>query len=151
MFEKATVIKGYEGLTKLVWQKAAIWIFINRQDFFFNWDSHYARLNSHYEAWTYKKKKHKKIKAYRKSIYKEPTVNRCLLILDLKPGQKKTFYRQRIPESSCAKKETVDIDILVTSRNGDRRIMQSIRIMSRPPMRKRTWNQWSQFWRTLPK
>ena len=41
-------------------------------------------------------------------------------------GQRKAFYRQRIPESSCARKETVDIDILVTSRNGDRKIMQSI-------------------------
>ena len=36
-------------------------------------------------------------------------------------GQRKAFYRQRIPESSCAKKETVDIDILVASRNGDRK------------------------------
>ena len=27
------------------------------------------------------------------------------------------FYRQIIPESSCARKEAVDIDILVTSRN----------------------------------
>ena len=27
---------------------------------FFNWDSLHARLNSHYEAWSYKKKKHKK-------------------------------------------------------------------------------------------
>ena len=43
-------------------------------------------------------------------------------------GQRKAFYRQRIPESSCARKETVDIDILVISRNGDRKIMQSIRI-----------------------
>ena len=25
-----------------------------------NWDSFHARLNSHYEAWSYKKKKHKK-------------------------------------------------------------------------------------------
>ena len=33
-------------------------------------------------------------------------------------GQRKAFYRQIIPESSCARKETVDIDILVTSRNG---------------------------------
>ena len=32
-------------------------------------------------------------------------------------GQRKAFYRQRIPESSCARKTTVDIDILVTSRN----------------------------------
>ena len=31
--------------------------------FFFNWDSFYTRLNSHYEAWSYKKKKHKKVKA----------------------------------------------------------------------------------------
>ena len=42
-------------------------------------------------------------------------------------GQRKTFYRQRIPEKrNCARKETVDIAILVTSRNGDRKIMQSI-------------------------
>ena len=34
-------------------------------------------------------------------------------------GQRKAFYRQRIPEPSFARKETVDIDILVTSRNGD--------------------------------
>ena len=53
-------------------------------------------------------------------------------------GQRKAFYRQRIPESSCTRKETVDIDILVTSRNGDGKIMQSIGITSRPPSRKRT-------------
>ena len=34
-------------------------------------------------------------------------------------GQRKAFYRHRIPESSCARKKTVDIDILVTSKNGD--------------------------------
>ena len=60
-------------------------------------------------------------------------------------GQRKAFYRQRIPEFSRAKKETVDIDILVTSRNGDRKIMQSIRITSRPSSTKRKWNQLSQF------
>ena len=60
-------------------------------------------------------------------------------------GQRKAFYRQRIPEFCCARKETVDTDILVTSRNGDRKIMQSIRITSRPPSRKRKWNQLSQF------
>ena len=48
-------------------------------------------------------------------------------------------------ESSRAREETVDIDILVTYRNGDRKIMQSIRITSRPPLRKRKWNQLSQF------
>ena len=48
-------------------------------------------------------------------------------------SQRKAFYRQRIPESSCTRKETVEIDILVTSRNGYREIMQSIRLMIRPP------------------
>ena len=60
-------------------------------------------------------------------------------------GQRKAFYRQRIPEFSCARKETVDIGILVTSRNGVRKIMQSIRITSRPSSRKWKWNQLSQF------
>ena len=64
------------------------------------------------------------------------SVNSRLQVTTIK-GQRKTFYRQRIPESSCARKETVDIDILVTSRNGDRKIMQSIRITSRPTSRKR--------------
>ena len=38
--------------------------------FFFNWDSLHARLNGYCRAWSYKKKKHKKIKikAYRESV-----------------------------------------------------------------------------------
>ena len=60
-------------------------------------------------------------------------------------GRRKVFHRQRIPELSCAGKKAVDIDILVTSRNGGTKIMQSIRITSRPPSRKRKWNQLSQF------
>ena len=60
-------------------------------------------------------------------------------------GKRKAFYRQRIPEFTCTRKETVDIEILVTSRNGDRKIIQSIRITSRPPSRKRKWNQLNQF------
>ena len=55
-------------------------------------------------------------------------------------GQRKAFFMQRIPESSCATKETVDIDTLVTSRNGNKKIMQSIRITSRPTFSKRKWN-----------
>ena len=35
---------------------------------FLNWDSLHARLNRHYEVWSYKKKKYKKIKACRKSV-----------------------------------------------------------------------------------
>ena len=54
-------------------------------------------------------------------------------------GQRKAFYAQGIPGSSCARKETVDIDILLTSRNYDIKIMQSIRITSRPPSRIRKW------------
>ena len=34
----------------------------------FNWDSLHARLKSHYEAWNYKKKKHKKIKTNSKPV-----------------------------------------------------------------------------------
>ena len=59
--------------------------------------------------------------------------------------QRKAFYRQRIPESSFARKDTIDIDILVTSRNGDRKIMKSIRITSRPSSTIRKWNQLNQF------
>ena len=44
-------------------------------------------------------------------------------------GQRNALHRQRTPEFSHARKETVDIDILLTSRNGDRKITQSIRIM----------------------
>ena len=36
--------------------------------FFFNWDSPHARLNSHYEAWSYKKRSTKKIIGYRKTV-----------------------------------------------------------------------------------
>ena len=60
-------------------------------------------------------------------------------------GQRKAFFRERIPEFSRARKETVDIEILVTSTNGGTKIMESIRITTRPPSRKRKWNQFSQF------
>ena len=36
--------------------------------FFFNWKSPHKRLNSHYEAWSYKKKSTKKITGYRKYV-----------------------------------------------------------------------------------
>ena len=35
---------------------------------------------------------------------------------------------QRIPEASCVSKKAVDIDILVTSGNGDSKIIQTNRI-----------------------
>ena len=45
-------------------------------------------------------------------------------------GQRKASYRKRILRPSYVRKETVDIDILVTYRNGHRKIIQFIRIMS---------------------
>ena len=60
-------------------------------------------------------------------------------------GQRKAFYRKRIPEPSCVSKGTVDIDILVKSRNVDREIIESIRVTCRPSLRKGKWNQLSQF------
>ena len=59
--------------------------------------------------------------------------------------QRKAFYRQIILESSYVRKETLDIGILVTYGNGDRKTMQSIRITIRPSSIKRKWNQVSQF------
>ena len=35
--------------------------------------------------------------------------------------QRKAFYRQRITEPSCVRKGTVEIDVIITSRNGDRK------------------------------
>ena len=56
-----------------------------------------------------------------------------------------SICRQIIPESSYARKETVAIDILITFRNSNREIMQSIRIKSGSLTRTRNWNQFSQF------
>ena len=60
-------------------------------------------------------------------------------------GQRKPFCKQRILESSCARKGTADIDILVTSRNSDTKIMQSIWITSRLTSKIRKLNQLNQF------
>ena len=87
---------------------------------------------------------------FRKNLQLNVSVNSRLKATQV-IGQRKVLYRQIIPESSCVRKETIDIDILVTSRNGDRKIMQSIRITSRPTSRKRKWNQLSQFGRTSTK
>ena len=36
------------------------------------------------QGWSYKKNKDNKVKAFRKSVQKEPPIKRCLLILDLR-------------------------------------------------------------------
>ena len=66
-------------------------------------------------------------------------------------GQWKAFNRQRIPAFSHARKETVDIDILVTSRNGEIKINQSIRITSRPPSYKGSGTSSASYEEHLPK
>ena len=47
----------------------------------------------------------------------------------------KAFYGKRALELRYANKETVDIDILTTSRSSDSQIMQFIRATSRPRLR----------------
>ena len=42
--------------------------------------------------------------------------------------------------SSSARKETVNINIFITSRNGDNEIIKSIRIPNRSTSRIRKWN-----------
>ena len=39
--------------------------FLAEETFFVNWDSLYSRLNSHYEAWSYKEKKRNKVNPLR--------------------------------------------------------------------------------------
>ena len=114
--------------------------------FFFNWDSRYARLKSHDEAWSYKKRKFNKIKAYTKSVLKESTVKRWLLILDFKP------FTSQLKGKHCIGREfqrNCWHRHLITSRNGERKIMLSIIITSRPPSRIKKWNQLIHFrWRS---
>ena len=84
-------------------------------------------------------------KLYRKNPRKKVSIKsrlKAIYIID----QRKVFCGQGIPETSCARKETVDIEILIISRRkGDRKIMQPIRIFSETATRMRTWNQFSQF------
>ena len=47
----------------------------------------------------------------------------------------KSFCRKRIPESSCARKESINKDILITRRKDDRKIMQPIRMTKGPAIR----------------
>ena len=44
------------------------YIYIHTYVYDINWDSLHAKMNSYDKAWSYKTKKHKKIKRYRKSL-----------------------------------------------------------------------------------
>ena len=109
-------------------------------------DSLHRRLNSHYEAWSYKKKKFKKIKAYRKYVQREPAVKKCLVILDLKPLRSEVKGKHSLGwKFQSLTVRGKNFVIFVTSRSGERKIIQSIRITIRSPSRIRKWNQLSQF------
>ena len=60
----------------------------------------------------------------------------CMLNKKKKKKHKKIKHTGNL-FTSCTRKETVDINILAKYKNGDRKIMQSIRITSRPPRKKR--------------
>ena len=68
---------------------------------------------------------------FRKNPKLEVFINSRLYI----KAQRKALSRQRFIESGFARKKTFDTDIFVTSRNGDRKIMQPMRIASEPPLR----------------
>ena len=58
---------------------------------------------------------------------------------------KESILQAQNPGNYLAKKGIVGIDILITSRNGDRKIIQPIRIMNGSATRMKKWNQFSQF------
>ena len=55
------------------------------------------------------------------------------------------FHREIIPGSSCTRKENVDIQILATSLNDNRKVMQATAITTGPTTITKKWNQFSQF------
>lgn len=64
-------------------------------------------------------------------------------------GQKKAFYRQRIPEFGFAKKE-MEINILITYSNGDKLIQTvkshtNVRVTSGSTTRMKKRNEFNQF------
>ena len=67
-------------------------------------------------------------KAYKKAVEKKkPKDKRYLLTLELKPFiniivQRKALCRIKIPESTCAREKIVGMGILITSRNGDKKL-----------------------------
>ena len=66
-------------------------------------------------GWSYMKKKHKNINSIQKICLKRTYSQKISVNSRLKAtkilGQRKAYYRTRIPESSCARKEPVDIDM----------------------------------------
>lgn len=68
---------------------------------------------------------------------------KSLLTLDLKRFS--SLIKRKHSQSTCTRKESGDIDILIISRNDGRKIKQPIRIMREFDMRMRKWNQLNLF------
>ena len=84
--------------------------------FRFSCDSLLARLNSPQKARSYKKQKYKRIKVYRKSAQKEPTDERCLLILHLNPLQDYKSSHKWQSQPMSKNKTTSKVSLKLNSR-----------------------------------
>ena len=73
---------------------------------FFVWDLLHARLNSHCKAWSYMKMKHKKIKAYRKSLQKESTAKAIQI-----RSKESILLGENLRVQLCEYKEAVEIHV----------------------------------------
>ena len=74
-----------------------------------------------------------------RTLGKKVSINSRLKTIQI-IGQRKAFCGQRIPQPSCARKETADTEILITSRRkSDRKIIQPIRITCETATGMRKW------------
>ena len=85
----------------------------------------YVSLISTNELWGCKKKEKERDKEdignlFEKSSNKGATINSLFKTIYI-IGQGNALCRQRIPSSSSARKGTIDINIFITSRNGDKK------------------------------
>ena len=96
-----------------------------KPEIFLNSDSLHAWLSSHFKTWSYKKKMKKKKKSIKESSLERNQRQKCLSTLDLKPFRSYVIGKhskcRTIPESSCARKDTSDINTFITSRNADKK------------------------------
>ena len=104
--------------------------------FFSNWDSLHATPYSHYKA---------RLK-YTRNLFRKCLKLNGVLIFDLKHRSKESISWAENPRVwLCEERLCVDIGILVTSKNDDKKTMQSTRLTSRPYSRMRKWNKLSEF------
>ena len=78
---------------------------------FFSWDSLHTMLKSHKKPWSYMDKREHKEGKDKGKLIRKCLKTKCAYLLKVIRiiNQKKTFYRQRISECSCTRKESFDI------------------------------------------